>query len=64
MITGEANFHGCLEAEATGVGLVLVGHYASERFAMEGLAEWLGGQFPQLEVWASLDEADPLWSPS
>ncbi len=64
LITGEANFHGCLEAEATGVGLVLVGHYASERFAMEGLAEWLGGQFPQLEVWASLDEADPLWSPS
>ncbi|XZE53988.1 Nif3-like dinuclear metal center hexameric protein [Planctomycetaceae bacterium SH139] len=62
LITGEANFHGCLEAEASGIGLVLVGHYASERFAMEGLAEWLGGLFPQLEVWASVDEADPLWS--
>ncbi|HEY4233894.1 MAG TPA: Nif3-like dinuclear metal center hexameric protein, partial [Lacipirellulaceae bacterium] len=29
LITGEANFHACLEAEACGMGLVLAGHFAS-----------------------------------
>lgn len=63
LITGEASFHTCLEAQASGVALLLPGHFASERFAVERLAEVLGKQFPTLIVWASEQEADPLrWS--
>ncbi len=60
MITGEATFHGCLEAEALGIGLGLLGHYASERFAMERLAERLADALPDLTVWASRNERDPI----
>ena len=60
LVTGETSFHTCLEAEATGIALLLPGHYASERFAVETLADVLGRQFSNLEVWASRDEADPL----
>lgn len=59
-ITGEARFHTCLEAEAEGIGLLLPGHYASERFALEHLADVLREKFPQLEIWPSQDEADPV----
>lgn len=62
LVTGETNFHTCLEAEATGTGLLLVGHYASERFAVERLAEELAGEFADLTIWASRDEADPIIS--
>lgn len=62
-ITGETRFHGCLEARALGTALILVGHYQSERFACEQLAENLKGKFPQLSVHASEVESDPLnWS--
>jgi len=60
LVTGETSFHTCLEAEATGMALLLPGHHASERFAVEELAEVLGGEFPGLDVWASRDERDPL----
>lgn len=60
MLLGETRFHTCLEAEAAGVGLLLPGHYASERFAVESLADVLTGKFPELEVWASRRERDPL----
>lgn len=60
LITGEASFHTCLEAEANGVKMLLAGHYASERFAVEHLAKVIAHEFPQLTVWASADEADPL----
>jgi len=60
MILGEARFHTCLEAEAADVGLVLPGHFASERFAVEQLAETLARRFTELEVWASREERDPL----
>ncbi len=60
LLTGEANFHTCLEAEALGISLILPGHYASERFAMESLADYLGEQFSDVSVWASRDERDPL----
>lgn len=62
-VTGEARFHTALEAQARGLGLVLVGHYASERFGVEALAEQLAVQFPELKVCASQREQDPLrWS--
>jgi dinuclear metal center YbgI/SA1388 family protein len=62
LVTGEANFHACLEAEACGVGLILAGHFASERFAMEQLAQSLAARFTGLEVWASARERDPIRS--
>ena len=60
MVIGEARFHTCLEAEASGVGLLLPGHFASERFAVDSLAAVLARQFPEVEVWASRQERDPL----
>lgn len=60
LITGEANFHACLAAEADGVALVLCGHYASERFAMESLADELSARFPAVNTWASRHERNPI----
>lgn len=60
LITGEATFHTCLEAQASGIGLLLIGHFASEKFAMDQLASRLAVAFPQLMVWGSERESDPL----
>jgi len=59
-LTGEARLHTCYEAEASGIALLLAGHYASERFGVEKLAEILAGQFPALSIWPSRDERNPL----
>jgi dinuclear metal center YbgI/SA1388 family protein len=61
-VTGEVRFHDCLTAEAAGVGLVLSGHYASERPAVEELAGRLARQLPGVTAWASVRERDPLIS--
>ena len=61
LVTGETTFHTCLEAEAREIALLLPGHFASERFAVETLAVTLARQFPELTVWASRQERDPLW---
>ncbi len=61
-VTGEADFHTVLEARALRIILVLVGHYASERFAMELLAETLSRGFGDCEVWASEKETNPLFT--
>jgi putative NIF3 family GTP cyclohydrolase 1 type 2 len=60
LVTGEVRFHGCLEAEAIGLALVLAGHFASERFAVVDLADVLAKRFPGISVWASRLERDPL----
>jgi dinuclear metal center YbgI/SA1388 family protein len=60
LLTGETRFHTCLEAESRGMSLVLAGHYATERFAVERLAAVLGDEFAELSVWASRLERDPL----
>jgi len=60
LLTGEARFHALLEARAEGIALILPGHYATERPAMETLAKTLEKQFNQLTVWASEQETDPL----
>ena len=59
-VTGEATFHTCLEAKANQISLVLLGHFASERFAVEALADRLAHKFEGVEVWASTEESDPL----
>lgn len=59
-MTGEARFHDSLAAETERIAMVLPGHYATERFAMESLARWLAERFPGVKVWASEREHDPL----
>jgi len=60
LITGEARFHACLEARTKPICLILVGHYASERFACEQLATVLLAAFAGLTVFASKIESDPI----
>ena len=62
LVTGETSFHTCLEAEARHVALILPGHFASERFALLSLADYLQEQISGIEVWASRNECDPLRS--
>jgi dinuclear metal center YbgI/SA1388 family protein len=59
-LTGEMRFHDYLSAEAQGIALVLPGHYATERPAVEELAGRLQAEFRDLTVWASRKEADPV----
>ncbi|MSR58318.1 MAG: Nif3-like dinuclear metal center hexameric protein [Planctomycetaceae bacterium] len=59
-VTGEARFHTCLEARTAGIALVLAGHYATERPAMEHLASVIQGEFPGIASWASRVERDPV----
>ncbi len=65
-VTGEARFHHCLEARSLGIALVMVGHYASERPAVEHLASTLALRWAPLNIWASRAESDPIryWSAS
>jgi len=42
------------------MGLILPGHYATERPAMVQMAHLLQQQFPKLTTWASQKETDPL----
>ena len=60
LLTGEARFHACLEARDLQVALILPGHYATERPAMESLAIRLAAQFPGLIATASEKERDPV----
>ncbi len=63
LLTGEGRFHAALEARELGIGLILAGHYATERPAMLELAKAVSAQFTDLTVWASEAESDPLqWS--
>ncbi len=60
MLLGETRYHTYLEAEACDIGLILPGHYASERFGMECLAEVLSAEFADITAWASRSEYDPV----
>src|SRR5262249_58936427 len=59
-LTGEMRFHDFLSAGAQDIALILPGHYATERFGIEELAERLQQQFPALKVWPSKAERDPV----
>jgi len=59
-LTGEVRFHDYLAAQANGLALVLPGHYATERFGIEELADRLHDKFPELQVWPSQSESDPV----
>ena len=60
ILMGEARFHACEEARARGIGVVLAGHYATERFAAYVMAERIARRFPELTVVASAKESDPI----
>jgi dinuclear metal center YbgI/SA1388 family protein len=60
LLTGEARFHDYLAAQARELSLVLPGHYATERFAVEELATRLQEQWKDVQVWASRRERDPV----
>jgi dinuclear metal center YbgI/SA1388 family protein len=60
IVTGELSFHSCLECESRGLGVVLLGHYPSERFGIEYLALRIQQEFSDLGVWASERESDPI----
>lgn len=63
LVTGEARFHACLEARTAGTAMVLAGHYATERPAVEQLARSLGEWFTDLDCRSSEVERDPIcWS--
>jgi putative NIF3 family GTP cyclohydrolase 1 type 2 len=48
-----------LHAREQNTALVLPGHFATERPAIEELAEKLAREWPALTVWASRRESDP-----
>ncbi len=60
LLTGEARFHRGIEAETLGIGLLVAGHYATERPGIEYLAEQIARAFPSLTVWPSRSERDPF----
>ena len=60
IITGEATYHQCLEAKFAGLAMVMVGHFASEKFAMGVLAKRLSEQFAGLRITDSTAECDPV----
>ncbi|ADV63409.1 protein of unknown function DUF34 [Isosphaera pallida ATCC 43644] len=62
LLTGEARFHRGLEAFQEGIGLILAGHYATERPGVERLAARLSEAFPTLRVHAARRERDPFQS--
>jgi dinuclear metal center YbgI/SA1388 family protein len=59
-VTGEFRFHDALTARTAGVGVIVPGHYATERPAVEELAAKLAADWPGLTAWASRRERDPL----
>ncbi|TWT46660.1 Nif3-like dinuclear metal center hexameric protein [Botrimarina hoheduenensis] len=59
LVTGEASFHDCLKAQSAGVAVLLIGHFASERSSLDGLAERLAAEIG-VPVTASQIERDPL----
>ena len=59
-VTGEMRFHDALAARDAGVGVLLPGHYATERPAVEELADKLAADWPGVTAWASRVERDPL----
>jgi dinuclear metal center YbgI/SA1388 family protein len=59
-LSGELRFHDALTARGAGIGVILPGHYATERPAVEELAAKLAADWPGVAAWASRAERDPL----
>jgi dinuclear metal center YbgI/SA1388 family protein len=59
-VTGEATYHQCLDARSKNLTMFLIGHFASERFAMESMAGLLAKRFSTIESFSSACESDPV----
>lgn len=59
-LTGELRFHDALAARTAGLGVLVPGHYATERPGIEELAAKLAADWPSLTVRASRVERDPF----
>lgn len=59
-LTGEMRFHGCVDAESLGIGVVLAGHYATERLGVKMLAVRLQNRWRDCIVTASRRDTDPI----
>ena len=59
-LTGEARFHSVLEAQSRGINLILTGHFASERPAIEQLAKEIAQQYPEIDCFPGDSDRDPL----
>jgi putative NIF3 family GTP cyclohydrolase 1 type 2 len=60
LITGEATYHACMEARELGISMLMIGHFASEKFAMDQLATRLTDMLPAVTFWGSRIESDPV----
>lgn len=63
-VTGELRYHDGLEAESAGIGVIVLGHHASEHFAMEALGKEMATALPGLTSNACPTETDPFASVS
>lgn len=59
-VTGELRFHDALTARSSGVAVLVPGHYATERPAVEWLAGELDAELDGVACFASERERDPL----
>lgn len=62
-LTGELRFHDALIAREANIGVIIPGHFATERPAVEELAVKLAADWPGLTAWSSRVECDPLAIP-
>lgn len=58
-VTGEVRHHQLLEAEASGITLVVAGHYATEHIVLNAVKKRLAQVFPQVEFIVSVRGTDP-----
>jgi len=59
-VTGETRFHTVLECQAKAINLILLGHFCSERPAVENLAARMAPHFPTVECLVSQNDKNPL----
>ncbi|MEC9488418.1 MAG: Nif3-like dinuclear metal center hexameric protein [Halanaerobium sp.] len=65
LLTGEIKYHQAQEAQQQGLGVIVIGHYASEKIMVDGLGTFLKGRLadePGVAVFLSNLNTNPLQS--
>ncbi len=60
LVTGELKLHQALEAIASGLAVIAVGHHTSEHFSLVSLGERLAEAIPGIEIIAAASDRDPI----
>lgn len=60
LVTGELKLHQALEAIASGLAVIAVGHHASEHFSLAALGRRLAEELPGIEIIAATSDRDPI----